>query len=82
MITKLISSVTVISTLFVTGLISSASAKVEGDTITLGSALSLTGKYATNGLHTQRGYDFAVDRINSTGGVKVGGKSYKFVYYK
>ena len=56
---------------------SSANAGVEGDTITLGSALSLTGKYATNGLHTQRGYDFAVDRINSTGGVMVGGKSYK-----
>jgi branched-chain amino acid transport system substrate-binding protein len=58
-------------------------AKVEGDTITLGSALSLTGKYATNGLHTQRGYDFAVDRINATGGVMVGGKSYKLTvkYY-
>ena len=62
---------------------SSANAGVEGDTITLGSALSLTGKYATNGLHTQRGYDFAVDRINSTGGVMVGGKSYKLTvkYY-
>ena len=60
-----------------------ALAKVEGDTITLGSALSFTGKYATNGIHTQRGYDFAVDRINSTGGVKVGGKSYKLTvkYY-
>ena len=59
------------------GFSSSANAGVQGDTITLGSALSLTGKYATNGLHTQRGYDFAVDRINSTGGVMVGGKSYK-----
>ena len=65
------------------GATGTALAKVEGDTITLGSALSLTGKYATNGLHTQRGYDFAVDRINSTGGVKVGGKSYKLTvkYY-
>ena len=53
----------------ITGFVGTALAKVEGDTITLGSALSLTGKYATNGLHTQRGYDFAVDRINSTGGV-------------
>ena len=52
-------------------------AKVEGNTIILGSAISLTGKYATNGLHAQRGYDFAVERINSMGGVKVGGKSYK-----
>jgi len=60
-----------------------AVAKVEGDTIILGSSISLTGKYATNGLHTQRGYDFAVKTINEAGGVKVGGKSYKLdvVYY-
>jgi len=55
----------------------SALAKVEGDTIILGSSISLTGKYATNGLHTQRGYDYAVKVINEAGGVKVGGKSYK-----
>ena len=60
-----------------------ALAKVEGDTITLGSAISLTGKYATNGLHTQRGYDYAAKIINEAGGVKVGGKSYKLAikYY-
>ena len=60
-----------------------ALAKVEGDTIILGSAISLTGKYATNGLHTQRGYDFAAKTINEAGGVKVGGKSYKLAikYY-
>ena len=60
-----------------------ALAKVEGDTITLGAAISLTGKYSTNGLHTQRGYDFAVERINELGGVKVGGKSYNLAvkYY-
>ncbi len=58
-------------------------AKVEGDTIILGSAISLTGKYATNGLHTQRGYDYAAKIINEAGGVKVGGKSYKLAikYY-
>jgi branched-chain amino acid transport system substrate-binding protein len=54
-----------------------ALAKVDGDTIILGSAISLTGKYATNGLHTQRGYDYAVKVINAAGGVKVNGKSYK-----
>ena len=54
-----------------------AMAKVEGDTIILGSSISLTGKYATNGLHTQRGYDYAVKVINEAGGVMVGGKSYK-----
>ena len=59
------------------GIAGGAMAKVDGDTIILGSSISLTGKYATNGLHTQRGYDYAVDVINKAGGVKVGGKSYK-----
>ncbi len=60
-----------------------AGAKVEGDTIVIGSAISLTGKYSTNGQNTQRGYDLGVERINSMGGVMVGGKSYKLkiIYY-
>merc|ERR1711991_883468 len=67
----------------VAGMAGSAMAKVEVDTIIIGSSLSLTGKYSTNGFHTQKGHDFAVKRINDTGGVKVGGKSYKLkvVYY-
>ena len=52
-------------------------AKVVGDKIVLGAAISLTGKYSSNGVHTQNGYNMAVDRINSMGGVKVGGKTYK-----
>ena len=58
-------------------------AKVEGDTIVLGAAVSLTGKYSTNGEHTRNGYNMAVQRINDMGGVSVGGKSYKFdiIYY-
>ncbi len=59
------------------GIAGAASANVVGDTITLGSSISLTGKYATNGLHSQRGYDYAVQVINDAGGVSVGGKSYK-----
>ena len=53
------------------------------DTIVLGAAVSLTGKYSTNGEHTQNGYNLAVERINGMGGVKVDGKSYKFdiIYY-
>jgi branched-chain amino acid transport system substrate-binding protein len=60
-----------------------AAAKVEGDTIYLGSAVSFTGKYSANGKNTQDGYDFAASRINELGGVKVGGKSYKMkvLYY-
>jgi len=34
----------------------------ECDTIKLGAAISLTGKYATNGMHTQNGYEFAIIR--------------------
>jgi len=65
------------------GTTSTSFSKVEGDKIILGAAVSLTGKYSTNGKHTQNGYNLAVKRINQMGGVKVGGKSYKFniIYY-
>jgi branched-chain amino acid transport system substrate-binding protein len=59
------------------GLCAAAPTIAADDTIVLGAAVSQTGKYATNGMHTQNGYDFAVDKINSTGGVKVGDKAYK-----
>jgi branched-chain amino acid transport system substrate-binding protein len=61
----------------------SATAKVEGDTIILGAAVSLTGKYSTNGKNTKDGYDLALSTLNGNGGVKIGGKSYKLkiVYY-
>lgn len=64
-------------------IISPSQAKVEGDTIYLGSAISFTGKYSANGINARNGYDFAVKRINEMGGVKVGGKSYKLevIYY-
>jgi branched-chain amino acid transport system substrate-binding protein len=60
-----------------------AQAKVEGDTIILGSAISFTGKYSTNGVHAQKGYDLAIERINAMGGVEVNGKTYKLAvqYY-
>jgi len=60
-----------------------ASPKVEGDTIILGAAVSLTGKYSTNGKNVQDGYELGVKRINEMGGVRVGGKYYKIkvIYY-
>ncbi len=55
----------------------------ECEDLVLGSAISLTGKYATNGVHAQNGYEFAVKKIAQAGGVKVGDKCYNFkvVYY-
>lgn len=60
-----------------------ARAADEGDIILIGAAVSLTGKYSTNGKNTQDGYELAVRRINELGGVKVGGKPYKLkiLYY-
>ena len=60
-----------------------ARAKVVGDTIIFGAALSATGKYSTAGKHTKNGYDLAVERLNGMGGVRVGGKYYqiKVKYY-
>ncbi len=60
-----------------------ANAKVEGDTIILGAAVSITGKYSTNGKHTMDGYNLAVETINAAGGVEVAGKKYKLdiIYY-
>ena len=80
LIKTLLASAIIATSVMTTSLVS---AKVEGDTIILGSSISLTGKYSTNGLHTQRGYDFAIKRINDKGGVNVGGQSYKLAvkYY-
>ncbi|MDZ4734886.1 MAG: hypothetical protein SGJ07_00920 [Rhodospirillaceae bacterium] len=37
------------------------------ETIVLGAAVSETGKYSAEGMHTKNGYDFAVERINGMG---------------
>ena len=51
--------------------------EVSDDVITLGAAVSLTGKYALNGANTKNGYDLAVRQVNDMRGVKIGGKSYR-----
>ena len=58
-------------------------ARVTEDTIVLGAAVSLTGKYTTAGNHTRKGYDLAVKMINERGGVRVAGKDYRLeiLYY-
>ena len=54
----------------------SIQAKVVGNKIILGSAISFTGKYSANGIHASNGYNLGVQRVNEMGGVKVGGKTY------
>jgi len=51
--------------------------------IVLGSAISFTGKYSTNGIHAKNGYDLGAKRINEKGGIKIGDKCYnlKIKYY-
>ena len=51
--------------------------------LTVGSAISLTGKYATDGTHSKNGYDYAVEKIREAGGVRIGGQCYNFrvIYY-
>lgn len=63
--------------------VSGAAQAAECESLTLGSAISLTGKYATNGVHAKNGYEFAIKKIKENGGIKVGDKCYNFnvIYY-
>ncbi|MGD2171512.1 MAG: amino acid ABC transporter substrate-binding protein [Gammaproteobacteria bacterium] len=63
-------------------LFSQASLAACGE-IVIGSAISLTGKYATNGIHAKNGYEYAIQKIKDAGGVKIDGKCYNFkvIYY-
>ncbi|MGH6865163.1 MAG: amino acid ABC transporter substrate-binding protein [Methyloceanibacter sp.] len=54
-----------------------AAAADADDVITLGAAVSLTGKYALNGANTKNGYGLSVREINRKGGVKIGDKTYR-----
>ncbi|MFQ5972306.1 MAG: ABC transporter substrate-binding protein, partial [Alphaproteobacteria bacterium] len=60
-----------------------SSAALAEDELVVGAALSITGKYSTNGEHTKNGYELAVEHINARGGVKVGDKNLKLriIYY-
>lgn len=48
-----------------------------GDTITFGSALSLTGSLAREGQLTQEGYQLCEEQVNAKGGISIGGKNVK-----
>lgn len=51
--------------------------RAAGDTIVFGAAVALTGNLNKEGHLTQEGYDLWKDYVNSHGGLKIGGKSYK-----
>ena len=59
-----------------------AASAMECEDLPIGSAISLTGKYATNGVHSQTG-TICHEKIKENGGVKIGDKCYNFVatYY-
>ena len=65
------------------GMLATGAAAAECEPLTLGSAISLTGKYATNGVHAKNGYEFAIQKIKENGGIQVGDKCYDFnvIYY-
>ncbi len=64
-------------------LFANSAVQAECKELVLGSAISLTGKYATNGVHTKNGYDFAIQKIKEAGGVKIGNECHNFsvIYY-
>jgi branched-chain amino acid transport system substrate-binding protein len=64
-------------------LFAQSSLAADCDEIVIGSAISLTGKYATNGVHAKNGYEYAITKIKEDGGVKIGDKCYNFrvIYY-
>ncbi len=73
---------TVLTAIAATGFMA-APALAACENITLGSAISLTGKYATNGVHAKNGYEYAIQKLKDAGGIKVGDKCYNFnvIYY-
>jgi len=64
-------------------LTASQAVAADCEELVLGSAISLTGKYATNGAHAQNGYEFAIQKLTENGGVTIGDKCYDFkvIYY-
>ncbi len=64
-------------------LFTNGAAAQDCEELVLGSAISLTGKYASNGVHAKNGYEYAITKIDENGGVKVGDKCYHFrvIYY-
>lgn len=52
-------------------------ANAQTNTITLGAAVQVTGALANTGRYYRDSYQMTIDKINESGGIKVGGKTYK-----
>lgn len=52
-------------------------ASAQAQDIVLGASVQLTGPVANTGRYYRDAYEFAVDKINAAGGVKIAGKSHK-----
>jgi len=64
-------------------LTNTAISKVVGDKIIIGTTFSITGNSSSETLFYKNQFNRAIENINSSGGVYVGGKSYLFeiIYY-
>ncbi|HXS42957.1 MAG TPA: amino acid ABC transporter substrate-binding protein [Stellaceae bacterium] len=58
-------------------MLTAAPAWAQTGTITLGSAVQLTGKDANTGRYYRDAYQMTIDKINEKGGITVGGKKYQ-----
>lgn len=64
-------------------LTSSVAEAGRNEVILIGAPMSFTGQHATNGKHSRKGYQLAVNLINENGGIEVDGEKYdlKVKYY-
>ncbi len=56
------------------GVLSAGATVALAQTIKVGAAVPLTGRYGAGGAQARAGYEIAVEQINQSGGVTVGGK--------
>lgn len=76
-----------VATLVVAGVgmavVGSTAEAARNEEILIGATMSMTGQHDTNGKHSRRGYQLAVNLINEMGGIEIDGKKYdlKIKYY-
>lgn len=66
-----------LSRLFIALMFAAPMGAFAAQDIVLGASVQLTGPIANTGRYYRDSYEFAIDKINADGGVKIAGKSYK-----